>query len=363
MVAAVAALLPLTAMIQVLAELRDYRQPVVPVAVWLGVLAAAVWLVPRARAGGFTGAEAAAAVAIAVAAVTAAGWERRAHFAPGSVDLSVLGTVWLLVLVELSRSAWAWISGALLVFAVRAAFVIRDTGPAPLSFGQLAAAGYVIVVIVVAFAALRPTLATYTSIAARRAALASKSAAERAAAAAIGADRRDRLALMEREALPLLRGIADGTLDPADARVRERCARYAVMLRHSLTDRAPSAGGVWPGLEPVLRAASARGMLVDVQVIGNPGHPAAEVADAVRAAVGGVISALPPHPVTLTVLAPGDDVELYLIFGEPPRTVPDLSRLGQRVPAAARWHAAANIEETGAGSLEICWRKEGRRED
>jgi hypothetical protein len=359
MVGAVAVLLPLTVLIQVLAELHDYREPVVPVAVWLGVLAVAAWLVPRARAGGFTAAEAAAAVAIALAALAVTGWERRAHYDPGSVDLSILGTVWVLVLVELSRPAWAWISGALLVFAVHTAFVIRDMGMAPLSLAQLAAAGYAIVIILVAFAALRPTLATHASIVARRAALASKSAAERAAAAAIQEDRRERLALMELEALPLLRGIAAGTLDPADARVRERCARHAATLRHSLTDRDRSAGGLLAGLEQVLRAARARGVLVDVRVIGDPGHPAPEVADAVRAAVDGVLSALPPHPVTLTVLAPGDDVELYVIFGEPPRAVPDVARLGRKVPAAAGWRAMVNLDETGAGSLELCWRKAG----
>jgi hypothetical protein len=47
-----------------------------------------------------------------------------------------------------------------------------------------------------------------------RAALASKSPGERAAVAAVREDRRDRLALLELKALPLLRGIAEGTLDP-----------------------------------------------------------------------------------------------------------------------------------------------------
>ena len=39
---------------------------------------------------------------MAVVAVAVIGWEHRAHRAPGSVDLAILGTVWLLALVVLS---------------------------------------------------------------------------------------------------------------------------------------------------------------------------------------------------------------------------------------------------------------------
>ena len=74
------------------------------------LLVAAAWLVPRARAGGFTRAEAAAAIADAVAAVVTIGWDRRTHGAGGSVDWSVAGTGWLLALVALSRPAWEWVS-------------------------------------------------------------------------------------------------------------------------------------------------------------------------------------------------------------------------------------------------------------
>src|ERR1700751_5764487 len=62
----------------------------------------------------------------------------------------------------------------------------------------------------------RPALRTHAEMEVRRAALASRSAAERAAVAAIGQVRRDRLALLEMEALPLLRGIAQGALGPSD---------------------------------------------------------------------------------------------------------------------------------------------------
>jgi hypothetical protein len=363
MVRALAVLFPSAALIQVLANLNDYRQPAVAVVVWLAMFPAAAWLVPRMRGDGLSGAEATAAVLIAVAVVAATGWEHRAHYAAGSVDLAILGTAWLLAMIALSRTALTWVPSGLAVFAVHAVLLIRAEGASPLSLAQLEAAGYVLVIALSAFAVLRPTLAMHASIVARRASLASRSAAERAAAAAIQQDRRNRLALLEMEALPLLRGIADGTLDPGADEVRQECARHAAVLRHSLADLAlsPDAAVAW--LEPALQAASARGLLVNVQVIGDPGDPPPEVAHAVLAALDAVMRVLPPHQVMLTVLAPGDDVELYLTFstfstfGEPSRAAPDVARFGADVPAAACWHVAAYVEETGAGCLEIGWRK------
>jgi hypothetical protein len=357
MVGAMAAILPLAALLQVLANLSDYRQPAVAVAVWLAMFAAAAWLVPRTGPGGLTRGEAAAALLIAVAAAAAIGWEYRPHHGSGSDDLAILGTVWLLALVALSHPAWVWVPGALVVFAVHAALLTRVAGSSPLSLAKLEVGGYILAGVLVVFAALRPTLATHTIMTGRRAALASRSLAERAATAAVQEDRRSRLALLEMEALPLLRGIADGTLDPADGGVRERCVRHAAALRHSLTDRAPAAGTLLAGLQPALQAASARGLLVNVQVIGDPGVPAApDVAHAVLAAVEAVLSALAPHQVMLTVLASGGDVELYLTFGEPLQVSPDVARFGRDVSAAACWRATVTAEETGTGCLEISWR-------
>jgi hypothetical protein len=354
---AMAAILPFAALIQALANLHDNRQPAVAVAVWLAVFAAAAWLVPRMGTGGLTGGESAAAVIIAVAAVAAIGWDHHPRHGSETVDLAILGTVWLLVLVALSRPARVWIPAALAVFAVHAALLIRSAGASQLSLAKLEVAGYILAAVLIGFAAIRPSLAMHTHITARRAALASRSEAERAAAAAVQQDRRSRLALLEMEALPLLRGIADGSLDPADDGVRERCARHAAVLRRSLTEPAPIAGGLVAGLQPVLEAASARGLPVDVQMIGDPAIPAPEVARAVLLATGAVIGALPPHPVMLTVLASGGDVELYVTFTEPLRAVPDVAQFGRDVPAAARWRATLTAEETGTGCLEISWRK------
>jgi hypothetical protein len=374
MVGAMAAILPLAALIQVLANRSDYRQPAVAAGIWLAVFGAGAWFVPRMRRDGLTLSEAAAGILIAVVAVAVIGWEHRAQHPSESVDLAILGTVWLLALVALSQPARMWIPGALAVYGVHAGLLIGVAGANPQSLAQLEAAGYILGAVLIAFAALRPTVAMHTSMTARRAALASRAEAERAAAAAVLADRQDRLALLEMEVLPLLRGIADGTLDPAADGVNKRCARHAADLRHSLTDhgltdhgltdhgltgRAPDADQLLARLQPALRAGGARGALVNVQVIGDPGIPQPQVADAVLATVDAVISTLAPHQVMLTVLGSADDVEVYLPFSEPLRETPDLAPFGRGLPAAARWHAAVTGQDAGAGCLEISWRKAG----
>ena len=358
LVGLLAVVLPSVALLQVLASLRDYRLPVVAIAAWLGVLGSAAWLVPRLRAGRLGAGESAAAIAVAVGAVTAIGVAHRPHGTPGNVDLAILGTVWLVVLVVLSRPALVWITGALLVFAVHGVLLVRDTGLAPLSLSQLGAAGYIMATVLLVFAAVRPALALNASLAARRAALASMSAAERTAAVAIQQERRSRLAVLKREVLPLLNGIADGTLDPMSSGVREQCARHAAILRQSLASPAREAGDLTVMLEPSLRAARERGLTVAVQLIGDPGDPGPHLAAALLATVDAVLSELPPHQVMLTVLASGGDVELYLTFGLPLTSTPDLAAFGLTLPPAARWQAAIVVTETGGGCLEASWRKD-----
>jgi hypothetical protein len=354
-VGAITAVWQLATLVQVIAYLHDYRQPAIVIGVWLGLLAAAGWLIPRARAGGLTAAEAAAAIAIAVAAVALVGWERRLHGASGPVDWSVTGSGWLLALVAISRPPRAWICGAVLVFAAHAVFAIRVLGPTSLDLARLAVNAYTLVIILAVFAAVRPATAAYARLAARRAALVSQSAAERAAAAAVQADQAERLALLEAEALPLLRGIAGGTLAVTDREVARRCARYAATLRRALVDRAGEAGGLLADLAPVLNAARDRGTPAEVQLLGDPGSPARAVATATVAAVDTVLRALPPQPVTLTVLAAEEEVELFMTFDRAPAAVAGLGRLGQSVPAAAGWRAAVEIGDTGAGCLEVRW--------
>jgi hypothetical protein len=359
-VGAAAVALPAGLLVQALVDHASYRHPVVPVVVWLGMLAAAAWLVPRARAGGLGIGHALVAVAVAVAAVTAIGLDRRAYHPGAALDWTILGVVWLLALLALSSPAWLWAPGSALVTSIHTVFLLRGLGFSPLGLTRLAATCYAVVSILAVFAALRPALRTHAAMAVRRAALASRSAAERAAVAAIGEVRRGRLAVLELEALPLLRGIADGTLDPDDGAVRERCAEHAANLRRALADRAESA--LLPGLEPVLAAARAQGVLAEVQAIGDPGGTAGDVARATVAAVDLVLRALPPQPVILTVLASGDAAELYLPFDRPPAGHDlaalglDLAGLTRGVPGDSAWRAALEADGAGPGCLEVRWR-------
>jgi hypothetical protein len=358
MVRTLAVVTPGVALLQALANARDYRQPAVPVVVWLAVIAAGAWLVPRLRTGGLTTGETTAATAIAVAAVAAIGAAHRPHETQGSVNLAILGTVWLLMLVVVSHPARIWVPLALLVFTVQGVSLIGGQGLSLLSLSQLAAAGYIMAAALIALATLWPALDEHIGTATRRASLRSRAAAERAAAAAVKQERDSRLTVLEQEALPLLRAIADGTLDPADAGVREQCGQHATVLRRALTASAQG-GELTAGLERTLRAAAGRGLPVTIQVIGDPGTPAPAVARAVLGAVDAVLSALPPSESVLTVLAAGEDVELYLTCSAPLRAVPDLARLGLAVPAASRWRAALSGADTSEGFLEVSWQKDG----
>lgn len=360
MIGTIAVILPVVALIQVLANAHDYRQPAVVIAVWLAVLGAAAWLTPRMRARVLSAAETVAAIAIAIAAVTVVGAERLGRVMPGSVDLAVLGTLGLLVVVVLSAPTRVSVPAALTVYAVHSTLLIRAEGLNSLTLSELEAAGDICAAFLIAAAVLRPTIPVHVSLAARRASLASRSAAESAAAEAIGQERRTRLAVLEKEALPLLRGIADGTLDSTADDVRDRCARHAAVLRHALTGGMPDAGDLASGLGTALESARERGLLVTVQLVGDPGPAPPPLARAVLATVDAVLRALPPQPVTLTVLGVGDDVELYLAFDTPPAG-PDLTPWPEEndLPAAAHWRAAVNAAESGAGYLEISWRKGG----
>jgi hypothetical protein len=358
-VGAVAVVLPAGLLIQALIDHAEYRHPVVPVVVWLGMLAVAAWLVPKSRTGGVTTAHAAVALAAAVTAVTAIGLDRRMHGAAQAVDWTILGTIWLLALIALSSPPRLWVPGSALVVGLHWVFIVREVGTGPLGLTRLAASGYAAVSVLAVFAVLRPALRAHSETALRRAALTSQSAAKRAAVAAIAEVRRTRLGLLELEALPLLRGIAGGSLDPEDGAVRGQCARQAAMLRGALVDRADQepAGTLLASLEPVVSAARARDMTVDVQMIGDPGEPAPDVVQATRAVLDGVLRALPPQPVILTAFAAGDEAELYLTFERPPAGECDVAGfVGGTVPADRAWWAALEAGDDGQGWLEVHWR-------
>ncbi|HEY1324914.1 MAG TPA: hypothetical protein VGF32_31955, partial [Streptosporangiaceae bacterium] len=115
LVGAVATVFPSGLLIQALIDHAAYRHPAIPVVVWLSMLAAAAWLMPRARAGDLSTAHAGAAVLAAAAAVIAIGLDRKVTGTAGTaMDWTILGTVWLLALIALSCPASLSIPGAAL---------------------------------------------------------------------------------------------------------------------------------------------------------------------------------------------------------------------------------------------------------
>ena len=148
-------------------------------------------------------------------------------------------------------------------------------------------------------------------------------------------------------------------------RCASKCARHATSLRRALVDRARLGRELLAGLEPALSAARQRGLQVEIQVVGDPGLPSREAAQATLAAVDTVLQALPAaagHADRARPVGAGPDatraaeppVELYLTFGELPP--------GARAPVfppvtgSSRWRAALDVDEAGAGCLEIGWR-------
>ena len=92
-------------------------------------------------------AEALAAIGVAVAAVAAIGADHRPAVAAVDVNWTILGTIWLLALVALSRPARVWVPGALLIFGVHAVFVVRSLGGSPLGLARVTAGGYAALIV------------------------------------------------------------------------------------------------------------------------------------------------------------------------------------------------------------------------
>ena len=360
MIGTIAVILPAVALVQVLANAHDYRQPAAVIAVWLAVLGAAAWLAPRMRARVLSAAETAAAIAIAIAAVTVVGAERSGRVMPGSVDLAVLGTLGLLVVVALSAPAWVSAPAALTVYAVHSALLIRAEGMNSLTLSELEAAGLY----------LRGVSDRGRRAAPDHSRPPQSGRPPGVAGEQVGGGKRRRHGDRAGAAEPA-GGAGEGGAS-AVARHRRRNAGLDRRRRQGTVRPArrraparphPRRAGRWRSHE---RARGGAGDRPRARAAGDrpagrrPGTGPARLARAVLATVDAVLRSLPPQPVTLTVLGVGDDVELYLAFDTPSPNGPDLPGWqGNDLPAAARWRATMNAAEPGGGYLEISWRKDG----
>ncbi|WP_165975406.1 hypothetical protein [Actinomadura rubrisoli] len=86
----------------------------------------------------------------------------------------------------------------------------------------------------------------------------------------VAATRQNRYQEAGRLIAPILRGLADGTANPSDPRLRHQCATAEAMLRQLLAEHAdlcdPLLGLLQPGIDKALR----RGVVVDMARVGEP---------------------------------------------------------------------------------------------
>ncbi|HEY6748771.1 MAG TPA: ATP-binding protein, partial [Mycobacteriales bacterium] len=246
-----------------------YRSPPAELAAWLALAVIGVaggvrlW---RQRTGA-AGARALAGAALVAGAVGTAAVPGPALFGAAGWAWGAVG--WFGVLLLLRRP-----SRELIIFlALNSAFAIAVLARAgELDRISLARAATV----VYGTAALQLTLL----LAARAVAATARSAGATAAAAAgvrrrrqiadrLHADRRRRYGMVRRSVTPLLAGLADGTLDPADRRVRHDCAVEASRLRRLFAETDDVAEPLLHELRACSYIADQRGVVVDLQTTGR----------------------------------------------------------------------------------------------
>ncbi|WP_433228150.1 hypothetical protein [Actinomadura formosensis] len=106
-------------------------------------------------------------------------------------------------------------------------------------------------------------------VAADAAAEQAEMATRQAVIAEVAAARRARYREARRLIVPILRGLADGTLDPADPSTRQRCAVAEAMLRRLMTRQEDLPHPLLRGLEDGVAAATRRGAVVSVALVGE----------------------------------------------------------------------------------------------
>ncbi len=297
------------------ASWHRYPTPGLAVAMWL-VLAAAVLPVVRVlRRRALHRRQAAVVVLTAIAGTVAMGFGVHAEDVTRTVNwFGVDAVPVLLALVAVSRPAREWVPAALLTDAVVLWVGVGRAGTDPVVLTRLFAASYAIWTLLIMVAALGPVLRSTAETTANAVAAEAALAARQESAKAINRDRQRRRQHLEKETLPLLQDIADGTADPRTDAVRRACATQATLVRRRLsTSMRPGHLG---RLEAVVEAAEARGVAVQVQLAGDLTHAPtavrAEVIDTVDEALDGV----PDGPALLTVLCSdtGGSGSVYVSF-------------------------------------------------
>jgi signal transduction histidine kinase len=281
--------------------------PAAPILLWAAMAAGAGSAVARVWRRAPTGLEATALVAfiLAIVVVGAAITRDDANVIRIYNASGVLGPPMLLMLVTASRPRREWVFGALVLTGATLATDLPRLGQEPLVLVRLLGGLWGLwatqLLVITAGPVLQATAETTT----RAAAVERELAARDAAAAAVRRDRARRLARIDRDVLPLLRAVADGTADARDDVTRRLCGNRARALRRMLVSAGGAAGWL-AGLEPAIDAAEARGATIVLQVDGDIGAVGADVRDELLDLVSDALRAAPAARVTITLLCVGE---------------------------------------------------------
>jgi hypothetical protein len=246
-----------------------YRSPPAELAAWLALAAIGVaggvrlW---RQRTGR-TGAWVLAGAALAAGAVGTAVVPGPALFSSAAWAWGAVG--WFGVLLLLRRPV-----RELLVFlaansAVAVAVLARDGELDRIGLARAATVVYGTGALQLTLFLAAGAVAATARSAGAMAAAAAGAARRRQIADRLHADRRRRYGMVRRSVTPLLAGLADGTLDPADRGVRHACAVEASRLRRLFAETDDVAEPLLHELRACSYIADQRGVVVDLQTTGR----------------------------------------------------------------------------------------------
>ncbi|MCL7381616.1 hypothetical protein [Streptomyces sp. 35G-GA-8] len=153
---------------------------------------------------------------------------------------------------------------------------------------------------------------------------------EAAVSAQVHADQRSRYRDLGRSVLPLLTGLADGTLDPGDERVRRRCAFEAARLRRLFAERDHASDPLLHELRAGIGVAERHGVDVQLAVRGVsapvPRHLRRALTEPVLAAL-----ATAERSARATVVRGGGQVRVSVVTDAPETDIPEPTERGVRV--------------------------------
>ena len=337
-------------LLALLAGWSDYRWPVAELLAWLALAAVGVTAGVRLRHGrtGRTGTWLLAGAALAAGAVGIAAVP--ADLLLSNTDWAWGATGWFGVLVLLRRPPRE-LGAFLTINAAVALVVLADAGAldrigvaraATMIYGTVALQ----VTLLLAARALAATAQRAAAVAEAEGAVRRR----RQVAERLHADRRQRYRTVRAAVAPLLAGLADGTLDPADREVRHRCAVEAGRLRRLFAETDDVTDPLLHELRACSYIADQRGVVVDLQLTGR--LPALD-RDVRRALTEAPLLALAgaERRARVTVLGRTDEVAVsVLVDGRGPARAEPAGRASSQVTVSV-------LDEDDRRWVEARWRR------